>query len=295
MSILDKSNIDILRTILREHPLLKINKNDFNNILMSEVKRLHADRFKYRSNLTEMNKQVIKTFQKIAIDLSQQVPQAPQIQPQSINDKYINQRQIEQNRQKMNNFEKRLKDKQNDFESLIKAKQPKEIDFSDKFQDKPIQSSQIDITMSQREAELAAIMKNQNKNKNVENWLQGKSNDKPANIQNLKIDHSSNVAVNVEPIPIKKEKRRVHFEVKEKDNDLTFFKKLKRKTEEDPTSNIFNKEIRDILEGIARNQMVLIEEMKNLNKNIQQNMERNKKINTVENKVTGIVQKYDAI
>ena len=59
--------------------------------------------------------------------------------------------------------------------------------------------------------------------------------------------------------------------------------------------NIFNKEIRDILEGIARNQMVLIEEIKNLNKNIQQNMERNKKINTVESKVTGIVQKYDAI
>ena len=52
-----------------------------------------------------------------------------------------------------------------EFDKVMTGKRPQEIDFSDKVQDTPIKSNQLDLTMSQREAELAAIMKQQTKKK----------------------------------------------------------------------------------------------------------------------------------
>ena len=122
------------------------------------------------------------------------------------------------------------------------GKRPQEIDFSDKIQDKPIKSNQLNLTMSQREAELAEIMKQQSTNKNAKQWIQGDNNRKSNNDNiNIKIDHSSNIPVNIDPIPGKpnlKNKitrndtnRRVRFQIDEspnnnkKDNvsDLDFF------------------------------------------------------------------------
>ena len=175
-------------------------------------------------------------------------------------------------------------------------------------------TSQLDVTMSEREAELAAIMNQQTKSKDVEKWLTGSNNEKPNNVVNLKIDHASNIPVRVEPIPVKpilksrnsNDDRRVRFNVNELSNsntkqesnikqesdndDLAFFQKLKLKTENNPSSNIFGKEVRDILKTISENQKTIIQELKKLNQGFSDNLERNNKISLVENTVTKLVR-----
>ena len=317
MSIRSEKNKSMLRSLLNEHPLLKINEREFNMLFDREIIRLHQNRFSFRSNIIEMNKEFLKTFQKISEDVTKREEKRKkqqQIQQQTVHQQFMSRRREEKRREREAiNFEQQLSNTKAEFDKVMAGKRPEEIDFSDKIQDVPIKSNQIDLTMSQREAELAAIMKQQTKNKNVEQWLQGESNTKPANSEiNIKIDHSSSIPVNIDPIPgkpiLKKKitredtKKRVHFQVdeqnnkKEEINDLEFFQKLKLKTENNPNSNIFNKEIKDILKTISDNQLTIIQELKTMNTQFLKNMERNDKINKVENKVSEIVEEeYDAI
>ena len=317
MSITSEKNKSMLRSLLNEHPLLKINEREFNMLFDREIIRLHQNRFSFRSNIIEMNKEFLKTFQKISEDVTKREEKRKkqqQIQQQTVHQQFMSRRREEKRREREAiNFEQQLSNTKAEFDKVMAGKRPEEIDFSDKIQDVPIKSNQIDLTMSQREAELAAIMKQQTKNKNVEQWLQGESNTKPANSEiNIKIDHSSSIPVNIDPIPgkpiLKKKitredtKKRVHFQVdeqnnkKEEINDLEFFQKLKLKTENNPNSNIFNKEIKDILKTISDNQLTIIQELKTMNTQFLKNMERNDKINKVENKVSEIVEEeYDAI
>ena len=282
MSITSEKNKSMLRSLLNEHPLLKINEREFNMLFDREIIRLHQNRFSFRSNIIEMNKEFLKTFQKISEDVTKREEKRKkqqQIQKQTVHQQFMSRRREEKRREREAiNFEQQLSNTKAEFDKVMAGKRPEEIDFSDKIQDVPIKSNQIDLTMSQREAELAAIMKQQTKNKNVEQWLQGESNTKPANSEiNIKIDHSSSIPVNIDPIPgkpiLKKKitredtKKRVHFQVdeqnnkKEEINDLEFFQKLKLKTENNPNSNIFNKEIKDILKTISDNQLTIIQEL----------------------------------
>ena len=317
MSITSEKNKSMLRSLLNEHPLLKINEREFNMLFDREIIRLHQNRFSFRSNIIEMNKEFLKTFQKLSVDIQRKEEikkKQEKLQNQSVHQQFVSRRREEKRREREAiNFEQRLSNTKAEFDKVMAGKRPEEIDFSDKIQDVPIKSNQIDLTMSQREAELAAIMKQQTKNKNVEQWLQGESNTKPANSEiNIKIDHSSSIPVNIDPIPgkpiLKKKitredtKKRVHFQVdeqnnkKEEINDLEFFQKLKLKTENNPNSNIFNKEIKDILKTISDNQLTIIQELKTMNTRFLKNMERNDKINKVENKVSEIVEEeYEAI
>lgn len=317
MSITSEKNKSMLRSLLNEHPLLKINEREFNMLFDREIIRLHQNRFSFRSNIIEMNKEFLKTFQKLSVDIQRKEEikkKQEKLQNQSVHQQFMSRRREEKRREREAiNFEQQLSNTKAEFDKVMAGKRPEEIDFSDKIQDVPIKSNQIDLTMSQREAELAAIMKQQTKNKNVEQWLQGESNTKPANSEiNIKIDHSSSIPVNIDPIPgkpiLKKKitredtKKRVHFQVdeqnnkKEEINDLEFFQKLKLKTENNPNSNIFNKEIKDILKTISDNQLTIIQELKTMNTRFLKNMERNDKINKVENKVSEIVEEeYEAI
>lgn len=317
MSITSEKNKSMLRSLLNEHPLLKINEREFNMLFDREIIRLHQNRFSFRSNIIEMNKEFLKTFQKLSVDIQRKEEikkKQEKLQNQSVHQQFVSRRREEKRREREAiNFEQQLSNTKAEFDKVMAGKRPEEIDFSDKIQDVPIKSNQIDLTMSQREAELAAIMKQQTKNKNVEQWLQGESNTKPANSEiNIKIDHSSSIPVNIDPIPgkpiLKKKitredtKKRVHFQVdeqnnkKEEINDLEFFQKLKLKTENNPNSNIFNKEIKDILKTISDNQLTIIQELKTMNTQFLKNMERNDKINKVENKVSEIVEEeYEAI
>jgi len=304
----------MLKNLLADHPLLKHDEKKFNELFNKEVKRLHQNRFSFRSNLISMNKELLKFFQGITADTIKKEQNKKKIQQkrqqQTIHQQFINRRQIEKRaKEKESNFEQRLSDTRAEFSKVMAGKRPEEIDFSDKIQDTPIKSNQIDLTMSQREAELAEIMKQQPKNKNVEQWLQGENKKNHTNSEiNIKIDHSSNVPVNVDPIPgkpILKKKiiredsnRRVRFQVderkeinkKEEISDLDFFQKLKLKNEINMKSNMFNNEIKDILKTICDNQLTIIQELKTMNTQFLENLERNNKINKVENKVSGIVE-----
>lgn len=314
MSITSNRNISMLKNLLADHPLLKHDEKKFNELFNKEVKRLHQNRFSFRSNLISMNKELLKFFQGITADTIKKEQNKKKIQQkrqqQTIHQQFINRRQIEKRaKEKESNFEQRLSDTRAEFSKVMAGKRPEEIDFSDKIQDTPIKSNQIDLTMSQREAELAEIMKQQPKNKNVEQWLQGENKKNHTNSEiNIKIDHSSNVPVNVDPIPgkpILKKKiiredsnRRVRFQVderkeinkKEEISDLDFFQKLKLKNEINMKSNMFNNEIKDILKTICDNQLTIIQELKTMNTQFLENLERNNKINKVENKVSGIVE-----
>ena len=206
MSITSQKNKNMLKGLLTEHPLLKLNESEFNTLFDREIMRLHQNRFSYRSNLIEMNKELLKTFQKIGVDVrkrEEERKRQEELQKQSVHQQFVNKRREEKRIERETiNFEQRLNNTKAEFDKVMTGKRPQEIDFSDKVQDTPIKSNQLDLTMSQREAELAAIMKQQTKNKNVEQWLQGDSNKKVSNSEiNIKIDHSSNVPVNVEPIP----------------------------------------------------------------------------------------------
>ena len=318
MSITSAKNKDMLKGLLLEHPLLKLNENEFNLVFEKEVTRLHQNRFSYRSNLIQMNKELLKTFQKIGIDVKKREDERvrqQEIQSQSIHQQFVNKRNQEKERERSAiNFEQRLNNTKSEFDKVMAGKRPEEIDFTDKIQDSPINSNQVDITMSKRQAELSAIMKQQPKNKNVEQWLQGDTNEKQTSSEiNIKIDHSSSIPVNVDHIPgkpILKKKitredtnRRVHFQVnkpketnkKKEADDLDFFQKLKLKNERNMESNMFNNEIKDILKTICDNQTTIIQELKTMNNRFLENMERNNKINKVENKVSEIVEEvYDS-
>ena len=319
MSITSEKNKSMLKGLLLEHPLLKLNEQEFNMVFEKEVKRLHQNRFSYRSNLIDMNKELLKTFQEIAINVNKRQEERTkqqQIKSQTVHQQFMSRRQEEKRReQEAINFEQQLSNTKAEFDKVMAGKRPEEIDFSDKVQDTPIKSNQFDLTMSQREAELAEIMKQQGKSKKVEQWLQGESNVKPNKSDiNIKIDHSSNIPVNVEPIPgkpILKKKitredtnRRVRFEVdepnpprkKEDVNQMEFFEKLKLKNEKNKEDNIFNNEMKEILNRMCDNQKTIIQELKTLNAQFLKNLERNDKINKVENKVSEIVEEeYDPI
>ena len=319
MSITSEKNKSMLKGLLLEHPLLKLSEQEFNMVFEKEIKRLHQNRFSYRSNLIDMNKELLKTFQKIGIDVKkreEELQKQQQFQQQTVHQQFMSRRKEEKRREQESiNFEKQLSNTKAEFDKVMAGKRPEEIDFSDKVQDTPIKSKQIDLTMSQREAELAEIMKQQGKSKKVEQWLQGESNVKPnKNDVNIKIDHSSNIPVNVDPIPgkptLKKKitredtNRRVHFQdvepnppsKKEEEIQMDFFEKLKLKNEKNKEDNIFNNEMKNILKTMCDNQLVIIQELKTLNAQFFKNLERNDKINKVENKVSEIVEEeYEAI
>ena len=323
MSITSQKNITMLRALLNEHPLLQINKDEFEVVFDREINRIHQNRFTYRSNLIDMNKELLKTFQRLSIQFKKEEDNRiaqEKIVKQTMHEKFLRQQRIEKRKAREEiNFEQKLSDTRADFTKVMAGKRPEEIDFTEKVQDTPIKSNQIDLTMSQREAELAEIMNKQPKNKKVQEWLQtnnNNNNNDSQNTINLKIDHSSNIPVNVDPIPgkpILKRKisredtnRRVHFKVQDfpennqKNNeevtDLDFFQKLKLKNERNAESNIFNNEMKDILKNMCDNQLTIIEELKKLNKGFSQNMERNDKINKVEHTVSELVEdEFEAI
>jgi len=319
MSITSEKNKSMLKGLLLEHPLLKLSEKEFNMVFEKEIRKLHQNRFNFRGNLIDMNKDLLKTFQKIGEDITKKEEQSKKqekIKQQSVHQQFMNKRREEKKReQEAINFEQQLSNTKAEFDKVMAGKRPQEIDFSDKIQDKPINSNQLDLTMSQREAELAEIMKQQSTNKNAKQWIQGDNNRKSNNDDiNIKIDHSSNIPVNIDPIPGKpnlKNKitrndtnRRVRFQIDEspnnnkKDNvgDLDFFQKLKLKNELNQQTNIFNNEIKDILKTMCDNQLIIIQELKTMNTQFLKNLERNNKINKVENKVSEIVEdEYDSI
>ena len=69
MSIASEDNIDLLRNLLKNHPLLISNPREFHFVFKKELERLHTNRFHFKSNLMAMNKELLKTFTDIKAEM----------------------------------------------------------------------------------------------------------------------------------------------------------------------------------------------------------------------------------
>ena len=235
---------------------------------------LHRDRFKYKSNIMQMNKILLSESKKYLTKCIQEsnhnqknIQRAGQMQERSM----VNSRNYDKfttKKEHTTTFEKRLRDKQEKFNQLIDGKKPKAIDFSDKM-DKPISTmnSLIDSTLAEREKELSSITISYNK-KDVEKWLQNGGNIESTSTN---ISIKNEIKGILKPIEIGKEEsqKRVTFEVKEKTSNektpaqetTTFFSRLKQRS---------NSSDRELLQQIIENQKTLMEQnstiLKHLNK-----------------------------
>jgi len=274
MSITSQDNTDLLKNLLKNHPLFLSNPGQFQSIFQNELERLHGNRFHYKSNLMLMNKVILKTFQNIKINMIQQQiknneqpgqsgqpgqpGQSGQPGQPGQSGQHHSYREIHPNKNEnvnMKIFEKGLKEKQTDFNNLMAKKKPKEIDFSDNPPEQPVSQSDYDYNMTQREAELAKIMQSQQQNKNVEAWLKGGN---PTNI-NLKIDHNSKIKVDA--IPLQKQKR-VRFQEGDK-AEPNFFSKLKLK------NNTDNKDdYKSMFKQMIDNQKLILEQLQNISSHL---------------------------
>lgn len=308
MPVNSNSNIELLKSILNNHPLQKENEEEFNKTLINEANKVHQNRFKFRGNIMEMNKIILKIFQDMANDMIRQ-KRIREIEEKEMKQMVIQNsipHQTKKDMKKSGIFEQRLKDKEDNFKKMMRGKRPNSIDFTDKIQDSPIESNQVDLTMAQREAELSEIMRSQQKSKKAQSWVNG--NRPPSQVQNLRIDHNSSLPVNVDTIPTKNN-RRVRFQVAEIPNNETnnihdsFFHKLKKKPVPPNENNkiiaqnqpILNNEGINILKAISENQIKILEQLKIMNDHFKLNLEKRSIIEDIESRVEGTVKGYDAI
>ena len=245
MEFRSQENKQILYQILSSHPLKSINEGRFASAIEAQVNLVYKERFKFKNALVEMNKEIIRRFQIIAMDIEKQMQQQQQQQPQQQSQQQSQQQQPNQQRKQMSNvitepnntyrknelkpkqeyFEKRVKERQDSFVKLVNPPKPKEIDFSDEIQDETMPS--MDSTLIEREKELREAMKNYNSDKATE-WIGNEAVKK-----NIKIDVNSKVKLEPELI---KSKKKVKFKISEPVNQqitpmadtASFLNKLKK-------------------------------------------------------------------
>ncbi len=209
MSVNSNDNKALLWNLLSKHPNQKKDSKKFQAVLEYRVNEIHRNRFKFGNNLMDMNKEIIKQF-------------ANEIPPQSINNKITPPKQSKQNI-----FDQRLKNQQDNFNKLINGQKPKEIDFSDKTEESPIDLRVVDDTLQQRELELKKIMSQYESNgNNATQWLKGEDT---SNSKHLKIDKKTTVKIESDVVNVPIKEKRVHFEVEEKPTKpISFLDKLKK-------------------------------------------------------------------
>ena len=209
MSVNSNDNKALLWNLLSKHPNQKKDPSKFQAVLEYRVNEIHRNRFKFGNDLMAMNKEIIKQF---ASEIPAQPSKAPQPKPLS----------------KAKVFEQRLKSQQDNFNTLINGQKPKEIDFSDKTEETPIDARMVDNTLQQRELELKNIMAQYDSTgKNANEWLKG---EETSTSKHLKIDKKTNIKIESDVVNVPTKERRVHFEVEEKPTKtISFLDKLKKK------------------------------------------------------------------
>jgi DNA-binding CsgD family transcriptional regulator len=210
MSVNSNDNKALLWNLLSNHPNQKSDPKKFQSVLEYRVNEIHRNRFKFGNNLMTMNKEIIKQF---ASEMPAQHQKPPQQKPQQLSKGKI--------------FEQRLKRQQDNFNKLINGTKPKEIDFSDKTEESPIDARMVDDTLQQRELELKNIMAQYDTNsKNANEWLKGQET---STSKHLKIDKKTNVKIESDVVNVPTKERRVRFEVEEKPTKpISFLDKLKK-------------------------------------------------------------------
>ena len=226
-SINSNANKILLAQILQNHPLATVNNIQFQQLITQETNRIHRQRFQFHSDLTIMNKEVIKRITEIGKQMIAPVPiKKPQLPPTAPVSK---------------NFESRLKEQQDNFLKLVNPSKPKDIDFSDKVTEGVIPT--MDTTLLQREKELRAIMKDYKTDSTAKQWIENEDvNNISSNISNNTITINPEPTQPIRPDPLPQ--KRVTFEIAEKDSSdsISFLNKLKKKKDNTLSSIIEEKE-----------------------------------------------------
>jgi len=219
MSVNSNDNKGLLWNLLSKHPNQKKDPKKFQAVLEYRVNEIHRNRFKFNNNLMAMNKEIIKQF-------------AAEIPPST--NKKTQPKKPTLSKAKV--FENKLKNQQDNFNKLINGEKPKEIDFSDKTEEAPIDARMVDDTLQQRELELKKIMAQQAQNNNsATEWLKA---EETSSSKHLKIDKTSNVKIESDIVKVQEKERRVRFEVEENPmKTISFLDKLKKKDVKDEIIN----------------------------------------------------------
>jgi hypothetical protein len=183
MSVNSIDNLDLLNQILSNNIIKSSQPEIFKNILQFEIDKVHANRIRFKSNLTQMNKAVISNIQSITneyIAKKTNKNSEPNKRLVKINEIKLNDGEIRLNPrpteisslEKENIFENRVKEQENNFKLLNHPPKPKDIDFSDNFDEEPLKLESYDETMRKREEELKLIINENTKNtQDAEKWL----------------------------------------------------------------------------------------------------------------------------
>ena len=234
MSVNSNDNKALLWNLLSKHPNQKKDPSKFQAVLEYRVNEIHRNRFKFGNDLMAMNKEIIKQF---ASEIPAQPLKTSQPKPLS----------------KAKVFEQRLKSQQDNFNQLINKQKPKEIDFSDKTEESPIDARMVDDTLQQRELELKNIMAQYDTNsKNANEWLKG---EETSTSNHLKIDKKTNVQIESDVVNVPTKERRVRFEVEEKPTKpISFLDKLKKIDVKDEIINHLKRieEKQDLILGLLQ-------------------------------------------
>lgn len=219
MSVNSNDNKGLLWNLLSKHPNQEKDPKKFQAVLEYRVNEIHRNRFKFNNNLMAMNKEIIKQF-------------AAEIPPPT--NKKTQPKKPTLSKAKV--FENKLKNQQDNFNKLINGEKPKEIDFSDKTEEAPIDARMVDDTLQQRELELKKIMAQQAQNNNsATEWLKA---EETSSSKHLKIDKTSNVKIESDIVKVQEKERRVRFEVEENPmKTISFLDKLKKKDVKDEIIN----------------------------------------------------------
>ena len=287
MDVRSDENKSILYQILSNHPLKNINHDRFIKALENQVFLVHKDRFKFKNNLVEMNKEIIRRFSVIENDIKNNTKNNTKNTTKnstknntknSTNNTPISKKQIKNlkldrpvvtRKDNKNAFDSKLKNRQDEFSQLVNPQKPKEIDFSDKANEDDIPS--IDSTLAEREKELRMAMKSYN-SESAAKWIGNKELSK-----NIKIDNNSQIELKPEVI-----KKKVTFKEPEtretiKTENLSsdqennsFLSKLKKKSSQNNSKKtlvipeLVSLDIKKQIQNIILAQKNLTQQIENL-------------------------------
>lgn len=244
----------MLVQLLGDHPLQKLNGEQFHHVLQQHLERIHHKRFDYNNDLMLMNKELLRHFSQIAAQIQQAPPtttseplsllrrdphalfsQTPPIQKLTIGPLVDKQAIIN----------KRMKEHKSNFDELIQGKKPEEIDFRDNRMDPPARHH--DSIMAEREQALKNIMTTYQPSPQASKWISGDEtkiaiNDKQmSSIEKEAIVLSSTSFTSTPSTKspeIQSNEKHVTFQMDEPVNSMHFLKKLKQPNIEELLSTI---------------------------------------------------------
>ena len=222
MDVRSPENKNLIYQILINHPLKTVDHDRFLKAIDNQVYLIYEERFNFKNNLTDMNKEIIRRFSVIKNEIEQKKKKKKKKTKQPVKKNIKITRPVPTHKEQINIFDAKLKNRQDEFIRLVNKDKPKEINFADDFENSEIPS--LDSTLAEREKELRNAMLSYN-SESAAKWIGNDTVKKTIKIGNeVKLDKLVNQTKSVQ--------KKVSFKLSEKNNKLEsglFLNKLKKK------------------------------------------------------------------